>query len=530
MTTIPTTQHAIQITGVDAIEVNPAKPVDAVGPTQLLLQVEACGICFSDTKLLHAFDAHPRKSEIVSGLTPAELAEIPSYKPGSAATVPGHEPVGRVVAVGDAVKHFSVGDRVLVQADWKHLKTARSNGAFGYNFEGALQEYVVIDERCVVSPSGEKFLLSVSDEPSAAAVGLIEPWATVEAAYAARERQGLLEGGRLLVVADEGADVTSALVLAEAVAGDEASFVARMNQRAEALGMAGTHYVNPHGRDHDLQYTTAADLAVLARQVMKNETLRTICATQYKRIAKTNLTTDRYYFSNNALIISSTDRRKLEDYYYAPARGLMTGYSAAAGYNLVATAKKGGLELICVVLGASKDEASGNKRHYTDAVSLFTWCYGNLQYAELLKPLDPVCEVTVQLSNTRDAMTLVAPQGCWALIPADVAPAEMARSFELQQDIEAPIARGEVLGRVTFSHADIPYASCLLAAQSAAERSPLLFVIDRIGNFFSGRWARLVLFTTVVLVVLYLGLTILLNRRRRVQKARRRAGGKGPYR
>ncbi|NLE18082.1 MAG: alcohol dehydrogenase catalytic domain-containing protein [Propioniciclava sp.] len=217
MTTIPTTQHAIQITGVDAIEVNPAKPVDAVGPTQLLLQVEACGICFSDTKLLHAFDAHPRKSEIVSGLTPAELAEIPSYKPGSAATVPGHEPVGRVVAVGDAVKHFSVGDRVLVQADWKHLKTARSNGAFGYNFEGALQEYVVIDERCVVSPSGEKFLLSVSDEPSAAAVGLIEPWATVEAAYAARERQGLLEGGRLLVVADEGADVTSALVLAEAV-------------------------------------------------------------------------------------------------------------------------------------------------------------------------------------------------------------------------------------------------------------------------------------------------------------------------
>ena len=217
MTTIPTTQHAIQITGVDAIEVNPAKPVDAVGPTQLLLQVEACGICFSDTKLLHAFDSHPRKSEIVSGLTPAELAEIPSYKPGSAATVPGHEPVGRVVAVGDAVKHFSVGDRVLVQADWKHLKTARSNGAFGYNFEGALQEYVVIDERCVVSPSGEKFLLSVSDEPSAAAVGLIEPWATVEAAYAARERQGLLEGGRLLVVADEGADVTSALVLAEAV-------------------------------------------------------------------------------------------------------------------------------------------------------------------------------------------------------------------------------------------------------------------------------------------------------------------------
>ena len=214
--TIPATQNAIQIVGVDEIVVNPNKPVDAVGPTQLLLQVEACGICFSDTKLLHAFDSHPRKAEVVSGLTPEQLAEIPSYKPGSAATVPGHEPVGRIVAVGDAVTHFAVGDRVLVQADWKHLPTARSNGAFGYNFEGALQEYVVIDERCVVSPAGEKFLLPVSEEPSAAAVGLIEPWATVEAAYALRERRSLLEGGRLLLVATADDDTSSAAALADA--------------------------------------------------------------------------------------------------------------------------------------------------------------------------------------------------------------------------------------------------------------------------------------------------------------------------
>lgn len=217
MNQLPATQHAVQIVGADQIVVNPGKPVDAVGPTQVLLQVEACGICFSDTKLLHAFDAHPRKSDVVGGLTAAQLAEIPSYRPNAEATVPGHEPVGRVVAVGDAVTHFAVGDRVLVQADWKHLPTARSNGAFGYNFEGALQEYVVIDERCVVSPAGEKFLLPVSEEPSAAAVGLIEPWATVEAAYATTERRGPKEGGRMLVVAEPDADTSSA---ATSVAGE----------------------------------------------------------------------------------------------------------------------------------------------------------------------------------------------------------------------------------------------------------------------------------------------------------------------
>ena len=80
---------------------------------------------------------------------------------------PGHEPVVRVVKVGEAVTHFKVGDRLLVQADWKHLRTAKSNGAFGYNFDGALEEFVVVDERCVVSPDGEEFLIHVSEGPSA---------------------------------------------------------------------------------------------------------------------------------------------------------------------------------------------------------------------------------------------------------------------------------------------------------------------------------------------------------------------------
>jgi threonine dehydrogenase-like Zn-dependent dehydrogenase len=216
VTGLPATQHAIQYTGVDQFRHTPDKPVDPVGPTQLLLQVEACGICFSDTKLLHAFGNHPRKLPVIGGLTAWELAEIPSYHPGEEPTVPGHEPVARIVAAGAAVTHFAVGERVLVQADWRHLPTAASSGAFGYNFEGALQEYVVVDERMVVA-GGEEFLLRVSEGPSAAAVALVEPWATVEAAYARAERSTLKPGGRLLVVAGAGAEPAGlAGLLAEA--------------------------------------------------------------------------------------------------------------------------------------------------------------------------------------------------------------------------------------------------------------------------------------------------------------------------
>jgi threonine dehydrogenase-like Zn-dependent dehydrogenase len=202
---LPATQHALQITGPGAIVHNRAKAVPQPGPTQLVVRVEAVGICFSDTKLLHAFTAHPRKAAVTAGLDAAALAEIPSYVPGELPTVPGHEVAARIVAVGRDVGRHRVGERVLVQTDYRHLPTPSANAAFGYNFEGGLQEYVLLDERMIIEPgTGERFLIPVGEEPSASAVALLEPWACVEASYATVERGTLLPGGRLLVVCEPG--------------------------------------------------------------------------------------------------------------------------------------------------------------------------------------------------------------------------------------------------------------------------------------------------------------------------------------
>ncbi len=208
MLAIPATQHAIQFTGPGQLVHNRAKAVHVPGPTQLLLRVEAVGICFSDTKLLHAFTGHLRKAEVTAGLTPTELAGIPSYVPGDLPTVPGHEVAARIVEIGSAVTRHAVGERVLVQTDYRHLLTPGSNAAFGYNFEGGLQEYVLLDERMIIEPgTGERFLIPVGEDPSGSAVALLEPWACVEASYACRERGTLAPGGRLLVVADAGHEV-----------------------------------------------------------------------------------------------------------------------------------------------------------------------------------------------------------------------------------------------------------------------------------------------------------------------------------
>ncbi len=249
---IPATEDAIQIVDAGRVVHNRNKEVPEPGPHQILVRMEACGLCFSDTKLLHAFTSHPRKGPVLSGLDAEVLAEIPSYTPDRVFTVPGHEAVGRIVAAGDRVTRHRVGERCLIQTDYRHLLTASANAAFGYNFEGGLQQYVLLDERMIIEPeTGERFLIPVDEEPSASAVALVEPWACVEASYVYQERQGPLQGGRLLVVADEGHSIDGmAAVLDRANPAHLTAVIAAAAQRAAFERFAAT---------------TITDLATLAR-------------------------------------------------------------------------------------------------------------------------------------------------------------------------------------------------------------------------------------------------------------------------
>jgi len=199
------TQHAVQLVGPGELKLNTVKPVPAPGPHEILVKVEAVGLCFSDLKLLKQFQDHARKSEVASGIDPGVLRGMQSYVPGNLPVVPGHEVSCRIVAVGEKVKHHKVGERCLVQTDYRQLPTAAgSSAAFGYNFEGGLQEYTLLDERVVVTPDGDRFLIPVSEKRSASAVVLVEPWACVEDSYVTAERSRIKTKGKLLVVVAEG--------------------------------------------------------------------------------------------------------------------------------------------------------------------------------------------------------------------------------------------------------------------------------------------------------------------------------------
>jgi len=247
-TGVPTSQVALQLVGPGKLKLNDRKEVLRPGPTQVLAKVEAVGVCFSDLKLLKQFSQHPRKSVVTSGLEKEVLSGIPSYVPDERPTVPGHEVALRIVAVGERVTRYKAGERCMVQTDFRELPTQNSNAAFGYNFEGALQEYVLMDERVMIEPSTrERYLIPVSERLSASAVAMVEPWACVENSYANPERRTLKAGGKLLVVAEAGHEVAG---LKELLSGPDrpASIV--------AVGAAGL----------PLPATTASDPASLPNE------------------------------------------------------------------------------------------------------------------------------------------------------------------------------------------------------------------------------------------------------------------------
>ncbi|TAN38034.1 MAG: alcohol dehydrogenase [Verrucomicrobia bacterium] len=234
---IPSTQQAVQLVGPDQLQLNKAKAVHQPGPHQILCRVDVCGLCFSDLKLLKQFSAHVRKTPILSGIAESALKEIASYVPNEAPTVPGHEAVVTVVAAGPGVTHCKVGGRYLVQTDYRWLRTANSNGAFGYNLEGALQEYVLLDERVYVAPDGQSMMIPITSDKSSSALALCEPWACVEDAYVVTERQTLKTGGRLLIVADAKPDACIVDKLLKATAPQQFACVSSFPPPPAALTM-----------------------------------------------------------------------------------------------------------------------------------------------------------------------------------------------------------------------------------------------------------------------------------------------------
>jgi len=163
-------------------------PVGSPGPDQLLVRVDAVGLCFSDVKLIRQGGEHPK-------LYGRDLAKDPTRL--------GHEAAVTVVAVGKQLTpRYRPGQRLAIQPD---IYVRGRSTAYGYTIPGALIGYHLIGPEVLAADDGA-YVIPVPDDLGYAEAALTEPWATVEAAYSQRRRVRPAPGGRALVIARAGDD------------------------------------------------------------------------------------------------------------------------------------------------------------------------------------------------------------------------------------------------------------------------------------------------------------------------------------
>ncbi|MCX7683267.1 MAG: alcohol dehydrogenase catalytic domain-containing protein [Anaerolineae bacterium] len=202
-------------------------PLPAYGPDELLVRHDACGLCFSDIKVIRLGEEHPRIFR--------DMRREP--------VVLGHEVSITVVGVGEHLRdQYRVGDRFIVQAD---IYVNGVNLAYGYMIQGGLSQYNVIDQRILNGDHGN-YLIPVQPHTGYAEAALTEPWACVIAAYQVQYRTTLKPGGTTWIIGtpeaaghytiSQGFDETShpaRLMLTNVPEG----FASWLRRRADALGV-----------------------------------------------------------------------------------------------------------------------------------------------------------------------------------------------------------------------------------------------------------------------------------------------------
>lgn len=314
-------------------------------------------------------------------------------------------------------------------------------------------------------------------------------------------------------------------VLANVVAGGTEEFVALMNQRAAELGMTGTHFSNTHGLHDENHYTTAWDIYLMSRQAMKNETFRKIVSTAQYIVPATNVSAEREFYNTNALL----SQLKYRGYVYPSAIGIKTGSTGEAGLCLVSAAEEDGRTLYCVVLGAElthQEDNSYKRMNFTETIRLFDWGFDNFSYRTILESSDPVEQVEVTLSDTDHV--LVRPEGSLsALLPNDLDISQFTQTVTLDaKSVEAPVAEGQVLGKITLSYDGEEYGSLDLVALNDVERSELLYRIDRAEKFFGQTWVKVAIAALIVLILVLIIAGTMRGKRKR-RRGRSYVGGYG---
>ena len=264
------------------------------------------------------------------------------------------------------------------------------------------------------------------------------------------------------VIVDSGNDAAKAL--AEHVAGSESAFAAQMNAEAAKLGMTHTHFENAAGLPDPNHKASARDLAVLAQAIIRNS------AEYYPIYAERE-------FTYNG--IKQGNRNELL-YTDPTVDGLKTGHTEEAGYCMTVSAKRNGMRLISVIMNADSKQARADQTRV-----LFNWGYGNFEEATPVQAGATLATAKV-LYGVAPTVTAGVAQAWTLMVPKGQA-ATVQTAVTLTPGLEAPIAKGAVIGKVVATAGGKQLGEAPVIALAGVERAGFF---QRIGQRISGWFSK----------------------------------------
>lgn len=243
----------------------------------------------------------------------------------------------------------------------------------------------------------------------------------------------------------------AAVALGKVIAGTVPDFAEMMNKRAKELGAENTNFINPNGLHEEGHVSTAYDLAMIAKEAMKNENFREFVTTYRYVIPATNMQDTRYLYNTNRLIYDEKTKvpvnGTLRPSKYEGTTGIKTGYTSHAGGCLIAGAVRGETELIAVVM------KSTDPGRFGDSIALLDYAFENYKSVKAMDAGTILGEIPVKRGTERKVQ-VVALNEAYATLPMEASESVINTKIVLDNQVRAPIAKGAKVGTVEIYEGD----------------------------------------------------------------------------
>lgn len=280
-----------------------------------------------------------------------------------------------------------------------------------------------------------------------------------------------LETGEQLTVNDmmKGIAVASAndgcVAMAEHLAGSESAFVDMMNAKAKELGMENTHFMNTNGLDQDDHYSSARDVAIMSRELIKHKTIF-----NYTSIWMDTLRGGKFQLANTNKLIR----------FYDGANGLKTGSTSKALCCLSAAAKRNDMQLIAVVLGAPT-----SAERFSSAKALLDYGFANYAVNTQVTAGDEIDKVHVEKGV--DSEVSVVAGDTYSTLVKKGQEDNVTKEIILDEEITAPLEAGQKIGTMKITRGEETLAEIDLNTANAVEKKGIgLIVKDFFRTIFYG--------------------------------------------